>query len=597
MHVYRRAISYFVPDWPRIAALIGLIAVSVLVGLLEAWPLAILIDTVLNPKTTQGTIHRLFLSVLPADKLGQLVGLVLIGMGLQLVGYLAWMGRTMINFHLNYRGTTRVRHELFGKFQQLGLTFHRNHPQGDSIYRLTTDAFGPWGIVDTIIGTSVAAVSLTVMTYILLARNVSLTLAAFAVAPFMIWSNWVFGVRILQRALASKQIDADLTSCIQQAITRIPLAQSFRREHWEFRRFKVAVARSVRALLHLNWQEALYPLARDSILAVGGAIILGYGGFMVYRDQFLAPVSGGMTVGLLLLFMDYVRKLWDPLKWLTEFLARVRIFEAAAARVFRILDTPERITQSPEAVPLERRMRTLRLENVSFGYRPEQQVLNNFSLQIHPGEMVAFIGPSGSGKTTLLALLLRFYDPTAGALRLDDMDFRDIRLSDLRAHMALVAQESVMLATTVWANVSYGRPDARREEVEAAAQLAGAAQFIHALPEDYETLLTEGGQNLSGGQRQRLAIARALLTEAPFLVLDEPTSALDPEHETRLIETLVQLRGQRTVVLVTHRLEAVVPCDRIFVLGGGRILEQGNHRQLLDAQAVYARMWAAHSHR
>lgn len=531
MQVYRRAINYFVPDWLRILALISLIAVSVSVGLLEAWPLTILIDTVLNPRTSYGSIHRMFLAVLPSDKLGQLVGLVLIGMGLQLVGYLAWMGRTMINFHLNYRGTTRVRHDLFSKFQQLGLTFHRNHPQGDSIYRLTTDAFGPWGIMDTLIGTSVAAVSLTVMTLILLSRNVSLTLAAFAVAPFMIWSNWIFGVRILQRALASKQIDADLTSCIQQAITRVPLA----------------------------------------------------------------PVSGGMTVGLLLLFMDYVRKLWDPLKWLTEFLARIRISEAAAARVFRILDAPELIVQKRDAIPLKRQMRTLRLEQVSFGYRLGQNVLNGFSLQINPGEMVAFVGPSGSGKTTLLALLMRFYDPTEGVLKLDDFDFREIRLADLRAHMALVTQESLMLATSIRSNIAYGKLDASLAQIESALEMAGAAGFIKALPEGVHTVLTEGGLNLSGGQRQRLAIARALLTEAPFLILDEPTSALDPEHETRLIDTLIKLRGKRTIVLVTHRLEAVVPSDQIFVLGNGLILERGTHQQLLQERSFYAQMWGAHA--
>ena len=591
MTVYRRALSYFTPDWLWIVALVALIGVSVGVGLLEAWPLTVLIDSVLTRQPVTDGIHRFFLSLLPESKVGQVIGLVLIGMGLQLVGYLAWMGRTMINYHLNYRGTTRVRFDLFRKLQQLGLTFHRSHPQGDAIYRLTTDAFGPWGIMDTVIGTSVAAITLLVMTTILLSRNVNLTIAAFAVAPFMIWSNWVFGVRILERALASKQIDADLTSFIQQAISRVPLAQAFRRESGEFRRFRVAVGRSVRALLRLNWQEALYPLARDSILAVGGAIILGYGGYLVYRDQFLYPVSGGMTIGLLLIFMDYVRKLWDPLKWLTEFLARVRIFEAATSRVFRIVDLPETIIESPDALPLPRQPRTLRLREVSFGYRPGQQVLTEISAEIEPGKMVAFIGPSGTGKSTLLALFLRFYDPTQGGLSLDDFDFRSVRLAYLRSHMALVAQESVMLPTTVAGNIAYGRPDASRAEIEAAVEMAGAAEFIKDLPEGYETMLTEGGQNLSGGQRQRLAIARALLTKAPFLILDEPTSALDPQHEERLIATLEALKGERTIILVTHRLESVIACDRIFVLGEGRILEQGTHRALLEAGGAYARMW------
>jgi ATP-binding cassette subfamily B protein len=592
MSVYRRTLRYFAADWVRIAALVALIGVSVCVGLLEAWPLAVLIDSVLTGQPKGDWVHHLFLSVLPASKVGQVVGLVLMGMGLHIIGYLAWFGRMMINYHLNYRGTTRVRYDLFGKLQHLGLTYHRSHSQGDAIYRLTTDAFGPWGIMDTVIGTSVAAVTLTVMTAILLSRNISLTLAAFTVAPFMIWSNWRFGVRIHERALASKQIDADLTSFIQQAMGRVPLAQTYRREAYEFRRFRGAVGRSVRALLRLNVQEQLYPLARDSILAVGGAIILGYGGYLVYRDQFLSPVEGGMTVGLLIVFMDYVRKLWEPLKWLTEFIAKVRIFEAATRRVFRILDTPEAIIQDPRAASLPISSRRLVLDRVGFAYQPGHPILHNLCAEIQPGEMVAFVGPSGAGKSTLLALMLRLYDPTAGELRLDDVDLRAARLTDTRAHMALVAQDSLMLPASIAANIAYGRLGASRYEIERAAELAGAAAFIQDLPEGYETILVEGGQNLSGGQRQRLAIARALLTRAPFLILDEPTSALDPHHEQLLLETLRSLKGGRTIVLVTHRLESVVACDQVFVMDAGRIVERGTHHELIERNGHYARMWS-----
>jgi subfamily B ATP-binding cassette protein MsbA len=571
---------------------VSLIGLSVAVGLLEAWPLAILIDSVLTGQPKGEWVHSLFLSVLPADKVGQVVGLVLMGMGLHITGYLAWFGRMMINYRLNYQGTTRVRHDLFRKLQHLGLTYHRSRPQGDAIYRVTTDAFGPWGIMDTVIGTSVAAVTLTVMTAILLSRNASLTAAAFTVAPFMIWSNWRFGVHIHERALASKQIDADLTSFIQQAMVRVPLAQTYQRETYEFRRFRGAVGRSVRALLRLNVQEQLYPLARDSILAVGGAIILGYGGYLVYRDQFVSPVEGGMTVGLLIVFMDYVRKLWEPLKWLTEFVAKVRIFEASTRRVFRILDTPEAITDDPGAASLPIASRTLVLDQVGFAYRPGYPILHDLCAEIRPGEMVAFVGPSGTGKSTLLALMLRLYDPTTGALRLDGVDLRAARLTDIRAHMALVGQDSLMLPASIAANIAYGRSGTSRYEIERAAELAGAAAFIEDLPEGYETILAEGGQNLSGGQRQRLAIARALLTRAPLLILDEPTSALDPHHEQLLLTTLRSLRGGRTIVLVTHRLESVVACDQVFVMNAGRIIERGTHDELLERNGHYAGMWS-----
>ena len=377
---------------------------------------------------------------------------------------------------------------------------------------------------------------------------------------------------------------------MQQGIELIGLIQSFGREATESRRFVQAVERSVAASMQLNWQENLYPLAVGVIFALGSGVIFGYGGYLVYRDQFLHPVSNGLTIGDLLVFIAYLGQLWDPLGWVLGFTTKIQTFVASCDRVFTIIDEPPAIANAPDARALPVDSRTLTLADVNFEYSPGRPVLRKINASIKPGQMVAFLGPSGTGKSTLLNLLPRFYDPTSGSILLDGFDLRTLKLADVRKHMALVSQASPIFPGTIAENIAYGRPDASLQEIRAAAVESGAAQFIETLPQQYDTLIAEGGQNLSGGQRQRLAIARALVTNAPILILDEPTNALDLKHEQWVIESLQRLRRLRTIILVTHRLETAFDCDRIFVMQEGEIVEQGTHAELVARQGFYFRM-------
>jgi len=230
------------------------------------------------------------------------------------------------------------------------------------------------------------------------------------------------------------------------------------------------------------------------------------------------------------------------------------------------------------------------MEGVSFGYTPEQPVLRNISLEVKPGQRVAIVGQSGAGKSTLAGLVLRFYDPSAGRVLIDGNDARDVRLDDLRRQVSLVLQESFLFPTSIAENIAYGRPSATRREIEAAARAAHAHEFIEKLPEGYDTLIGEHGSTLSGGERQRLSIARAILKDAPILILDEPTSALDSETECAILEALEGLMAGRTTVIIAHRLSTVRQADQILVLRSGQIVESGSHDQLLAENGAYARL-------
>ena len=592
---YARILSYFKPDGWLITLLVALIWVALLAGILEGAAVAVLLDAVLSDRPRTDAPSRLlqaWLAWLPADRAGRVLALAILWLGFRVVIDTSLLLREMINNRLRFNGTARVRAKLFDQLQHLSPAYHKSRPQGDAIYRMGTDAAGFFGVLDTFVGAANSILTVVVVGAVMAQFHQQITVVCLAAVPLLLLANWHFGRTIRATSAASKQADADLTTFVQRSVATVALAQLFGRERTECRRFREAIDHTTATGMRMGWQQQLYPWTQRLTYAAGHAFVLGYGGWLVFRDQ-AAGRTDGLTVGAVGAMLAYLGQLWEPVRRLAGFTADVQNNAAACARAFQVLDLTPAVADPPDPIPLPVRPRTLELRRVEFAYADERPVLRRVGARIAPGEMVAFVGPSGSGKSTLLNLLPRFYDPTGGALLLDGHDLRSVRLADVRRHVAVVPQESPAVAGTVAENIAFGRPEATSAQIRRAAELAGADAFIETLPQGYDTEVTEAGQNLSGGQRQRLAIARALLTQAPILVLDEPTSGLDAPHERLVLNTLHRLRGRRTIVLVTHSLAAVTGCDRIFVLQGGRVAESGTHEQLLAAAGTYAKMSAA----
>jgi len=361
------------------------------------------------------------------------------------------------------------------------------------------------------------------------------------------------------------------------------VVKAFAREDYEQKRLEQESLESVEISLQARSIKAkLAPLV-EVIVACGTAVAVWYGSRLV--------LAGSLTPGSLLVFLLYLGKMYKPMRELSKMTDTFSKAVVGWERIQEVLETESQVPDKRGAQLAPRFQGGIEFEDVDFSYGPDQEILKDIRLKIEPGQVAALVGPSGAGKTTLVGLIARFYDPVRGCVRIDGKDIRNFKQRSLRQRISFVLQDTLLFHTTVWQNIAYGRPEARRDDIVRAAKLANAHEFIEQMPEGYDTVVGERGATLSGGQRQRIAIARAIVRDAPILILDEPSSGLDANSEQLVFEALERLMQKKTCVVIAHRLSTIQRADIIFVLNEGTIVEQGKHEQLLAEGGLYAELY------
>ena len=608
-----RALGYFRPDAGRIALSLGLLLLGIGLNLLKPWPLAILVDSILGSKPYPAWLPD---EARTWGQPAQLTAIVAASLALHLIHAAACAGHAYLSIGVGLRGLRRVRDDVFGWLQRLSLRYHHGTEAGDIIFRAGTDTCAFQTLFLQGLLTFISATGTLLFMAVAMAQlNLRLAAVAMVAVPILLLSIKVFGRAMRVRGTAAQQAEGKVYALIHQGITALPLIQSHAREQHERQRFMTQTEAARRQKMAQQGLEVFY---WGSISVILSACTLGV--TWVGAQQVLAA---NLTVGELLVFLAYVAQLFDPLHQLSQVGATLSSASASTRRVFEILDTPEEVKDRAEARPVcpgrdldgpaglptsaDNMFASggasagspcpplpvygnVTFDDVCFAYESSRPVLRGLSFKLLAGTSAAIIGPSGAGKTTLLNLLPRFFDPVSGAVLLEGVDLRDLRLEDLRAQIALVLQEPIILPTTVAENISYGKPHATMDEIEAAAHAAGAARLIEKLPEHYRTVIGEGGARLSVGEKQRINLARAFLKDAPILLMDEPTSALDVESEVQVVASLFALMRGRTTLMVAHRLTTIRRVDKILVVDRGRLTEMGAPDDLLAEQGYYARV-------
>ena len=485
--------------------------------------------------------------------------------------------------HIGLGVTTDIRNDLYRRILDQSSRFHADHPSGELVARVINDvALMQSAVSNRLLDLFQQSITLVALLALLLSIHFRLALVSLIAAPLLLYPIVRFGKSMRKTSHRSQERMADLASLMAEGVRGHRVVKAFGMEGFELNRFREATRRHLRVNLRAQLLANASGPVIESLATVGAAVLLIYAGKSIRAGQLSTP--------MLVQFLTTLLMLYDPIRKLNKVNLVLQEAMAAGQRAARLMEIPNDIQERPDARGVDTVREGIAYERVSFSYE-ENPVLREVSLNIRAGEIVALVGPSGAGKSTFVNLLPRFFDPVSGRVAIDGVDIRDLRIESLRSLIGIVTQDTLLFNDTIRNNIAYGRSDLSLERVREAAAAAYADEFIMQLPAGYDTVIGESGLRLSGGQRQRLAIARALLKNAPILILDEATSHLDSESEALVQKALYNLIQGRTTLVIAHRLSTVTRADRIVVMEAGKIVEEGSHRELLALGGSYKRLF------
>jgi subfamily B ATP-binding cassette protein MsbA len=593
-----RLVRYVLPFLPQLLPGIFLLAA---VGFLEAFRLVLLkpvLDRVLNPSSGSDNI-----TLFTMPQTGQpiylqrfvpthfhnawtMVAYALVASTV-LKGCFDYLGTYLVN-HAGFGMITSLRNDLYNSVLRRSAAFFQKHTTGTLISTIINDIERVQFAMSSILAEFLQQFFTFLFTaglVIVLGKQLAWVLLIFI--PIIIFSAVRIGRRVRSTTRTGQDQLADVQNILHETITGNRIVKAFGMESWEVARFRNAAQRLFRANLRSVAAAAISSPLMDIFGAVAIALLLLLGRQQIKNHE--------LTLGAFIAFVAAVLSMYNPVRKFAVFNNGFQQALGASSQLFKFMDTEDLVIEKPAAKALPRFSQCIRFEDVSFSYQSDgedsREILHNINLEVKRGEILAFVGSSGAGKSTLVHLLPRFFDVSAGSIRIDTHDVRDVTLSSLRSQIGIVTQDTVLFNDTVRNNIAYGQPHVPLKEVEAAARAALAHDFIQALPAGYDTVIGERGVRLSGGERQRLAIARALLKNAPVLILDEATSALDSESESLVQSALHNLMSGRTVFVIAHRLSTVRRADRIVVIENGTIADIGTHEELMRRFGTYRRLY------